>query len=138
MSSHKERFIPRFSRWGKPFWEGAKRHELMIQECSDCGYKNYPPTLYCPRCLSSNLKWVKASGKGRVHSYTVVYEYPPPGFKTPYIIALIDLEEGVRMLSNIVDCSPEDVKIGMPVEVAFIDVTEDFTLPVFRPLKEER
>jgi uncharacterized OB-fold protein len=68
---------------------------------------------------------------------TQLYEYPPSGFKAPYIITLIDLEEGVRMLSNIVDCSPGDVKIGMPVEVAFIDVTEDFTLPVFRPLKRE-
>ncbi len=137
MSSPKriEGFIPRFTVWGKPFWEAAKKRELVVQECVDCGKKNYPPTPHCPSCLSLNLKWVRVSGKGKIYSYSIVYEYPPPGFKTPYIIALIDLEEGVRMLSNIVDCKPEDVKIGMEVEVVFEDITENFTLPKFRPIK---
>jgi len=134
MSSSEKPFIPRFSPYGKPFWEAAKRRELVIQKCNDCGNKNYPPTLYCPNCLSSNLEWVKVSGKGKIYSYTIVYEYPPPSFKTPYIIALVELEEGVRMLSNIVDCNPEDVKIDMPVEVTFEDITKSFTLPKFKPL----
>ena len=128
----------RFTKWGKPFWEGTSRGELLIQRCGECGNKMYPARLYCTNCLSGNLEWVKASGKGKIYSYSVAYEYPPDrvaGFlSTPYVVALVDLDEGVRMVTNIEDCRPEDVRIGLDVDVKFTDIGEGIVLPKFKLL----
>ncbi len=128
--------LPQPTPWSKPFWDGCKRHELLIQKCMDCKNPIFSPKLFCPHCLSTRLEWVKASGKGRVYSYTVVYSYGPTEFSedTPYIVAVVELEEGVRMMSNIVECTPGRVKCDIKVEVVFDDITEDFTLPKFKPL----
>jgi uncharacterized OB-fold protein len=85
--------------------------------------------------LSSDLEWVKCSGKGTIYTYTATYQNQSSGFRDnlPYIMAYVELEEGVRMLTNIVDCKPEDVKIGMPVEVTFEDATPEISIPLFRP-----
>lgn len=117
------------------FWEGAKRHELMIQKCLDCGRFYFYPRSICPHCLSYNVDWVKVSGRGKIYSFTVSYRYPSAGFKAeaPYSIAIVELEEGVRLMSNIVECRNEDLKIGMPVEAVFEDVTPEVTIPKFRP-----
>jgi len=118
-----------------PFWEGCKNHELRLQKCPDCGQIRFYPRSICSNCLSGNTEWVKAGGKGRVYSYTVSYRPAAEAFleDLPYNIAIIELDEGVRMMSNIVDCADEDLKIGMPVEVVFDDVTPDITLPRFKP-----
>lgn len=128
--------LPQPTPWSKPFWDGCKRHELLIQKCKDCQNPNFYPKLFCPHCLSLNLEWVKASGRGKVYSYTVVYSYQPTEFSedVPYIVAVIDLQEGVRMMSNIVGCLPETVKCDMEVEVIFDDVTKEVTLPKFKPI----
>ena len=94
--------------------------------------------MYCPHCLSSNLKWIKTSGKGKVYTYSTIHEYPPPlvarFLPPPYNLAIIELEEGLKMLSNIVDCKPEDIACDMKVEVVFHDVGEGVVLPWFKPV----
>lgn len=128
--------LPQPTPWSKPFWEGCKRHEFLIQKCKDCGKYIFYPKLFCSYCLSPNLEWVKASGKGKVYTYSIVHSYPPTEFAgdVPYIVGVIVLEEGVRLMSNIVEVSPEDVKCDMEVEVVFDDVTEEITLPKFKPI----
>ena len=118
------------------FWKAAKRHELLIQHCQSCNEHIFYPREVCPHCLSSNLEWVKANGRGKVYSFTVVRRAAHPGFKAdlPYILALIELEEGPRMTSNIVNCKIEDVRIDMPVTVVFDDVTSEVTLVKFKPV----
>ena len=120
----------------KEFWDGAKRHELLLQKCSHCGNYRYPPSPICPSCFSQDFKWEKASGKGEIYTYTVVrvplsLEWEP---YVPYVLATIKLDEGVRMVATVVDCKPEDVKIGMQVKVVFNDATERFTIPEFKPV----
>jgi len=119
----------------KEYWEGCKNHELRIQRCKDCGAYRWYPRPMCHQCNSMNVEWVKASGKGTVYIWTVVVH--PTGAvwvdEVPYTVAIVELEEGVRMLSNMVDCEPEELRVGMPVEVVFDDVTDQVTLPRFRP-----
>nr|MDO8091185.1 Zn-ribbon domain-containing OB-fold protein [Candidatus Sigynarchaeota archaeon] len=121
----------------KKYWEAAREHKLMIQKCGDCGENVFYPRAFCPKCMSSNLNWIESSGKGKLHSFCVVYSTGYPEFRedVPFIIALVELEEGVHMLSNLVECKPEDAQVDMDVEVVFDDVTEEFSLPKFRPLK---
>lgn len=128
--------LPKPSPWSKPFWDSCKRHELLIQKCKDCKNPIFYPKLFCPHCLSDNLEWVKASGRGKVYSYTVVHSYQPTEFAedVPYVVAVIDLDEGVRMMSNIVNCPTEAVKCDMEVEAIFEDVTDEITLPKFKPV----
>jgi len=136
-TAFEERLGIRFTKWGRPFWEGTAKGELRFQVCEDCGNKMFPARLYCTNCMSQNIGWSKASGKGSVYSYSVAYEYPPARvakfLSTPYIIALVDLQEGVRMMTNLVECNPEDVKIGMRVEVTFTDIGKNLILPKFKP-----
>jgi len=128
--------LPIPTPWSRPFWEACKRHELLIQQCGDCGAKIFYPKLFCPECLSSNLGWIQASGKGKVYTFTTVYGYQPGEFTqdVPYVVAVIRLEEGVQMMANIVGCRPEELKCDMDVQVIFEDVTEDISLPRFKPV----
>jgi uncharacterized OB-fold protein len=118
------------------FWKGVKAHKLLIQQCGDCGRKIFYPRLFCTECLSSNLRWIKCSGRGKVYSYAVPRTGTPRPFanSTPYIIAVIKLDEGVTISSNIVNCKPEDVKCDMDVEAVFDDITEQVTLVKFKPV----
>lgn len=128
--------IPKPSPETEEFWAGCKRHELLVQHCKDCGRYIYYPRTLCPSCSSRNIEWVKSSGRGEVYSFSVHYRGPKE-FKddVPYVVALIDMEEGWRMMSNIIDCNPEEVCIGDKVEVVFEDITEEISLPKFRLLK---
>ena len=131
--------LPVVQPWSNTFWEGAKQHKLLIQECKDCGIKIFYPRKYCPECLSSNLGWSEAIGKAKVFSYSITMAGVEERFAEdlPFVLALVDLDEGVRMMTNIVDCKPEEVSIGMDVEVVFKDVTDEFCLPMFRPISEK-
>ncbi|MBE0415430.1 MAG: Zn-ribbon domain-containing OB-fold protein [Dehalococcoidia bacterium] len=126
--------LPQITAETREFWEGCKRHELLIQRCKDCGVYRHYPRLMCPKCGSWNVEWVKVGGRGKVYTWTVAVQPFHPGFfeDVPYAVVIVELEEGVRMVSNIVDCAPEEIYIGMPVEVVFDDVTEEVTLPRFR------
>lgn len=126
--------IPTPSPETQEFWAGCKRHELLVQHCKDCGRYIYYPRILCPDCSSTNIEWVKSSGRGEVYTYSVHYRGPTREFKddVPYVVALIDMEEGWRMMSNIVGCDPEEVKIGSEVEVVFEDITDEISLPKFK------
>ena len=118
-----------------PFWKGARRGELVLPRCRTCSTVFFYPRELCPECLSSDLDWVTASGRGRVYSYTIVHQPAHPTFRgdSPYVYAIIQLDEGVRMVSNIVDCPHDELAINMPVVADFDAVTPDTTLVKFRP-----
>lgn len=127
--------LPKASEESAEFWKGCKRHELLIQRCRQCGtYRHYPRPM-CPECNSMDVEWVKVSGKGKVYTWATAHRAFHEGLanEIPYAVVIIQLEEGVRLTSNIVDCKLEDLYIGMPVEVIFDDVTGEVTLPKFKP-----
>ena len=119
------------------YWEKAKAHELWLRKCNGCTRAYFYPRNICPHCFSRDVSWVQASGKGTLHAFAVVERGPIPAFRehVPYVAALIDLEEGPRVPTNLVGVEPNDegIHIGMAVEVTFEDVTEQITLPKFRP-----
>jgi uncharacterized OB-fold protein len=127
--------LPRVDEESKGFWEACQRHELYAQRCRACQSLRYYPRALCPACLSDDTEWLRCSGRGAVYTFTVTHQNQAPGFREqlPYVLAYVELEEGVRLLTNIVGCSPDDVCIGMPVEVVFDDVTAEVTLPKFKP-----
>ena len=118
-----------------PYWEAAKRHELVCQRCVACSNWIFYPREQCPVCFSQKLEWAPASGRGRVYTYTIVYQPAHPGFqdKAPYAYAIVQLDEGVRVPTNIVECAPEDVRVDMPVVAVFDDVSVEWTLVKFKP-----
>jgi hypothetical protein len=132
---------PRGSRRPRParshdnafFWEGVLRRELLIQRCTGCGRLRHPPGPMCPHCHSLAWGAMRASGRGRVFSYVVAHHPPIPPFEYPNLIALVELEEGTRLVSNLVGIGPAEVRIGMPVQVEFTQVDPELVLPLFRP-----
>ncbi|MER3397829.1 MAG: hypothetical protein C4315_07000 [Chloroflexota bacterium] len=119
------------------YWEKCRQHELWLRKCNDCQKAYFYPRDICPHCFSRKTTWVKASGRGTLYTYAIVYRPPSPAFrdKVPYVVALVELEEGPRMPTNLVGIEPDPakIKIGMPVMVDFEDVSETISLPVFRP-----
>ena len=122
-----------------PYWDATREGKLLIKECRACGRAFFYPRNHCPTCWSTDTVWREASGRGTVYTFTVVFQNDLPPFRdrVPYAIAIVELEEGVRMTSNIEGIVPEDVRCGMPVQVAFREEQrgEDDTvsIPVFRP-----
>ena len=115
------------------FWEGLEAGELRVQRCVACGRLRHPPRPMCPSCRSLERDHVVASGRGEVYTF-VVHHYPPvPDRDSPFVVALVELEEGTRIVGNVVDVEPGDVRVGLPVEVAFVN-DGDRTLPQWRPL----
>ena len=118
------------------YWDGAKAGELRLQRCKDCSKAYFPPRPFCPECASRSVEVFKASGKGKLYSY-IINHRPAPGFEDdgPYAIAVIELEEGPRLMSNIVQCdqTPEALQLDMALEVTFEKVNEEITLPKFKP-----
>ena len=135
MSEYKKQ-LPDITSVDKPFWEAAKRHELMAYKCLNCG-TFYSQATDCIACDSPQMGWVRVSGKGEVFTFGVYHQLYHPAWKedTPYNVAWIKLDEGPLIMSNVVECKNEDIHIGMPVEVVFDDVTEEVTLPKFKPVK---
>ena len=125
--------LPRPTPVSRPFWEGARRGELLVQKCRDCGNLVHIPHVACTRCLSPNLEWVQSSGKGTVYSYVVAHYPQVPSFDYPLPIGLIELEEGTRLVADLVGVDPADVKVGMAVTVEWQDHDDELTLPAFKP-----
>ena len=115
-----------------PHWDGARQGRLMVQRCPSCHSHVFIPRHACPHCLAEPLAWVESSGKGTIYSYTIIHRPPHPAFDPPYCAAIIELEEGWHMLSNIVAAAPETIRVGLPVKVDYLDTGEGITLPVFR------
>lgn len=120
----------------QPFWDGTKAGELRLQRCDDCSNVYFPPRPFCPKCASRAVTWFAASGKGKLHSY-VINHRPAPGFESdaPYSIAVVELDEGPRMMTNIVgvEQTPEALVVDMPLEVSFEAASDAISLPKFRP-----
>jgi uncharacterized OB-fold protein len=116
------------------FWLGCKKRELLIQRCRACDVYQYYPRALCMRCLGTDIEWVRVSGRGTIYSYTVTYQNASPGFSSevPYVLALVDLDVGVRMMTNIVGAKLEELHIGAPVQVVFEDISPAIALPKFR------
>lgn len=127
--------LPTISGESKPYWDACRQGQLVIQKCDSCNEFQFYPRGICANCWSNDIKWYKASGKGTVWSFTVTYQNRTPGFAedVPYILALVELEEGVRMFTNILECDPKEAKIGMPVEVTFVRANDQITIPYFKP-----
>lgn len=129
--------VPETQPWSEKFWEGTKQGKLLVQVCKDCGARIFYPRKACPKCWSRNLDWIEASGKATVFTFSTAYSMVEPKFmdELPYTIAYVDLDEGVRMMTRIINCPLEEITFGMRVEVVFHE-RRDFMLPYFRPLKE--
>ncbi|MFP3927779.1 MAG: Zn-ribbon domain-containing OB-fold protein [Desulfobacteraceae bacterium] len=130
--------LPQVNGDNKEFWAGCREHRLKFQKCRSCGQVRWPAAMLCPRCHSTETDWIDASGRGVVYTFAVYHVAYIPAFKDelPYVVATIELEEGPHLLSNVVGCSPEVVRCGMPVEVVWEDVTDEFSLPKFRPSRQ--
>jgi uncharacterized OB-fold protein len=120
-----------------PYWEGLKQHELRIQRCRDCNRAYFYPRPFCPQCFSWNVEWFTASGKARLHTYEIVHRAAPAfAPDAPYVLAVVELEEGPRMMTNLVDVTPDPAKLplDMPLEIVYDQVSNEITLPKFRPV----
>ena len=130
-----EKPLPAITEDGAPYWEYAKQHELRVQRCSSCGHLRFPPSNVCPKCLAEPNEWVRLSGRGKIYSFIVIHRPQHPAFQddAPYNVAIVELEEGIRLHGNVVDCRNENLAVGLPVEVTFDHVKDDVVLPKFRP-----
>jgi uncharacterized OB-fold protein len=126
--------LPAMMGLTKPFYDWCKQRELRFQRCTQCGTWRHVPREMCPECGSFEWEWAKSSGRGKVFTWTVAARAMHPAFldDIPYAPVVIEMEEGVRLLSQVIDCQPDQLKIDMPVEVVFDDVTPEVTLPKFR------
>ena len=131
------RLAPAISRDTEFFWNGLRERKLLIQRCTGCGTLGHPPRPMCPKCRSLEWYSVESSGRGAVYSYVIPQEPRFPFFDYPYIVVLVQLDEGVRLVSNLCDISPADVTVGMPVEVFYRTFDDDLVLHQFRPAVTE-
>lgn len=135
MAEHRKA-LPQSTPETKPFWEGTRAGELRLQRCTACSNVYFPPRPFCPACAARTVEWFKASGKGKLHSY-VINHRPAPGFEAeaPYAIAVVMLDEGVKMMTNLreVAMTPEALQLDMPLEVVFEKWTEEISVPYWKP-----
>jgi uncharacterized OB-fold protein len=120
----------------EPWWEATRSSRLVVQRCETCGHRQHYPRALCTACASTSLTFVEAQGTGSVYSYSIVHRSPHPAFEPPYAVALVRLDEGPLLLSNITGCALEDVRCDMRVRVAWEPLADGRRLPVFEPTGE--
>jgi len=127
--------LPEPSEVSAPFWEGLNAGELRLQRCATCSRYVFYPRSVCPHCLSDRLEWQTASGRGRLYSYTIVRRAMNPAFAAdvPYVFAIVELKEGPRVTTNLINCAPEYARVDMPVKAAYDSVTSEIALLKFEP-----
>jgi hypothetical protein len=118
-----------------PFWEGCQRGELLFQRCSNCAAAVFEPAAVCGSCGARELQWERSRGQGSLYSWSVVHRPQTADFIAPYAVIIVDLDEGYSMLSNMIDCDTGDLRIGLRLEVVFVDVAGR-CMPYFRPIKQ--
>lgn len=130
--------LPAISSLNSPYWDGLRQREVKLPRCDSCHNLWYPPGPFCPNCWSRNFTWEKLSGRGKINSWVVFHQayFSAVKDEIPYNVAEVELDEGPRLLTNLVGIDNADIKIGMSVEVVFDDVTEDVTLAKFRPVRQ--
>lgn len=127
-----DRPLPRPTELSQPFWDGCREGVLRVQQCDRCDELVFVPRPMCPSCQHTSLRWVDCAGTGAVYSFTTVHRAPDPAFEVPYVVAIVELDEGWHLLSNVIDCEPEAVTIGAPVEAVFVSTSAEISLPQFR------
>jgi uncharacterized OB-fold protein len=131
------KLVPQPTPETQPFWDGCREGVLKLQWCQPCGTAYFPPSPYCPRCLSDDVEWQVASGRGHLHTYVIAHR-PAPGYEdqVPYAVAIVELDEGPRMMSNIVGIpnTPEHLVLDMDLRVEFEPRGDDVRVPVFGPV----
>ena len=127
------RYLPVPSKVSQPFWDSCKAGAMQIQKCESCGTFAFYPVYICPECASRKLTWTRVSGKGTIYTYTIAQKSVFEDVVGPMVVALIELEEGAMMTSNIVVADPNTLAIGMPVRLRYEKISDDITLPVFEP-----
>ena len=131
-----EKPLPLANEDTQEYWEGCKQAELRLQKCGECAHVRFPPSLLCPRCLSESFTWEKTSGRGKVYTWIVVHRPQHPAFfeDAPYNVVIVELDDcgNVLVPSNLVDCAPDEVAVGMPVVVEWDDITDEIAIPRFR------
>lgn len=132
------KILPAADELTAPFWAAARERRLVVQRC-ECGRLTHPPVASCSRCHGTRFTWSQMSGRGTVYAFTVVHHsvHPVTAGAIPYVIALVELDEGPRILTNLRNCAPEEVSVGLPVEVIFEDLDDTVTLPQFTPAATE-
>lgn len=129
------RYLPVPSKISRPFWDSCKAGAMQIQKCGHCGTYAFYPVYVCPECASRALDWTPVSGKGTIYTYTVAAKSVFEDVPGPMVVALIELEEGAMMTSNIVNADPDSLFVGMPVRLCYEPISADITLPVFEPAR---
>jgi uncharacterized OB-fold protein len=134
--AHSGKRIPRSTALSAPYWEGCRNRQLLIQRCGKCRHHQFYPRSICTACMAEDPEWVESGGHGTVRSFTVIRHPVSKAYaeEVPYVIALIQLDEGPVMMSSLLDCEPENARTGARVEVVFEDWTDEVTMPKFRPL----
>ena len=134
--ANQDRIIPQPTPETKHYWDGANVGELRLQTCNSCDHTYFPPRPFCPECGSRDVKVITASGKGRLYSY-IINHLPAPGYTPPFVVAVVELDEGPRIMTNIVDCpqTPEAMELDMPLEVTFERLNDEISLPQFKPAR---
>ncbi|HEX3705867.1 MAG TPA: Zn-ribbon domain-containing OB-fold protein [Mycobacteriales bacterium] len=129
--------LPTIEAETAPFWQAAAEGRFLIRRCSDCGRAHHYPRPFCPFCWSANVPWQDASGRATLYTYSTVYlnDLPPFDEQLPYVAAVVDLEEGPRVMTRIVNATAEELSIGMPLEVTFQPLNDDIVAPYFRPVR---
>ena len=132
--------IPVPTLHSKPYWDATKKRVLTIQRCADCHHYIFYPRRICNYCRSDNLEWKPVSGKGKIYTYSVVHRPVSKAFasEVPYVVAIVELDEGARMMANVVECDPEKLQINDRVSVVFDPVSDDLSLPKFKPVDNEK
>jgi uncharacterized OB-fold protein len=123
--------LPQPTALSQPHWDACREGKLKVQRCSQCKTYVFIPQPCCTNCQSSELAWVESSGRGKVYSFSIVHRAPRPQFEVPYAVAIIELEEGWHMLSNVLECPMGAVEVDLPVVVKFRKMTDEITLPYF-------
>jgi uncharacterized OB-fold protein len=119
----------------KPFWDGCKEGRFLIRHCNACGADHYYPRPFCPTCWSDDVEWKEASGRATLYTYSVVHvnDLPPFGERVPYVAAIVELEEGPRVMTNVEGVEHDALQIGMPLVVDYKPISDDITIAIFRP-----
>ena len=125
--------LPSITPLTRPFWDAAAQGRLLLPRCNDCGQHFFRPEVACTHCFAVNWRWVEASGRGSLYSYSIVHKAPAPGFVVPLVLAVVQLDEGPFMFSNLVRCAHAGIRIGMALQVQFDEVAPGIHLPRFHP-----
>jgi uncharacterized OB-fold protein len=125
--------VPRPSPHSRPYWEGCRRRQLLVQRCAECSFRGLSAFTVCARCRATSPVWEESAGQGSLYSWTVVWRPPDPTFVTPYAPAVVHLDEGFFMLSAVIGCEPEALHEGLRLAVEFHPASDEITLPYFRP-----